>query len=178
MAPFLVPLIAGGMDLLAKAVTKKGKEWLQEKTGVELADNANLSDGDMLKLKQFEMEHEEELLNIALENKRLDVSLEKAYLADTGSARDMQMTALNQDDLFSKRFLYYFAIGWSIIATVFIFGITFWPVPETSVRFADTILGFLLGTIVAQIIAFFFGSSRSSKEKDDVVAALTKGVSK
>jgi hypothetical protein len=42
------------------------------------------------------------------------------------------------------------------------------------VRFADTILGFLLGTVVATIINFFLGSSAGSKEKTETLAAELK----
>jgi hypothetical protein len=34
------------------------------------------------------------------------------------------------------------------------------------VRFADTILGFILGTVIATMLNFWFGSSIGSKEKD------------
>jgi len=172
MAPFLVPLIASGMDILAKAVTSKGKDWLEEKTGIDL-EKASLSEADLMKLKQFEMEHEEEFQKISLDSRKLDAELEKAYLADVNSARNMQVEALKQNDLFSKRFLYYFAIAWSAITATYIFGITFLTVPETSVRFADTILGVLMGTIIAQIVNFFFGSSKSSQDKNQVIAEIS-----
>jgi hypothetical protein len=177
MAPFLVPLIAGGLDLLAKAVTNKGKDWLKEKTGIDV-ETASLSNEDLMKLKQFEMDHEEELLKIGMEQRQIEIDLEKAYLKDVDSARSMQVAALQQTDTFSKRFLYYFALGWSTIAALYIFGITFLPIPENSVRFADTILGVLLGTIIAQIVSFFFGSSKSSQDKDKVVAELSGRISK
>jgi hypothetical protein len=45
-------------------------------------------------------------------------------------------------------------------------------IPETSVRFVDTILGFLLGTVVATIIQFFLGSSVGSKTKDALAEIL------
>jgi hypothetical protein len=92
---------------------------------------------------------------------------------DRDGARHMQEIALAQDDVFSKRFIYYLAAFWSIFAVVYICAITFLTIPETSVRFADTILGFLLGTIVATILQFFFGSSKSSKDKTD---AMIKGM--
>jgi hypothetical protein len=42
------------------------------------------------------------------------------------------------------------------------------------VRFADTILGFMLGTVVATILNFFLGSSAGSKEKTEALAAELK----
>lgn len=167
----LAPLVAQGLSLVGNAVLAKGKEWVKEKTGVDL-DKANLSPEDYLKLKQFELDHEEELIRLRQADDRLSVELEKAYLEDTQSARNMQIEALKQDDLFSKRFVYYFAIFWSIFACIYVGLITFATIPESNVRFADTVLGFLLGTVIAQIIAFIYGSSRSSQNKDSVIKSV------
>lgn len=166
------PLIKEGLSLLGNALLSKGKDWVEEKTGVKLSEN--MSSDDLLKLKQYEMEHEEELARLRLEDDKLSVQLQKEFLKDTQSAREMQIAALSQDDLFAKRFIYYFAIFWSISAALYIAGITFWTIPADNVRFADTILGFLLGTIVAQIVAFFFGSSRSSQNKDEFIKGMSE----
>jgi purine-cytosine permease-like protein len=88
----------------------------------------------------------------------------------------MQVAALEQTDLFSKRFVYYLAIFWSVAAAIYIGFITFGTIPEDNIRFADTILGFLLGTIVGQIVAFFFGSSSSSQNKDSVIKSVVDKV--
>ncbi len=91
----------------------------------------------------------------------------------------MQVAALQQDDKASKRFVYVFAAAWSLFAMLFIGGITFVGVPEDSVRFADTVLGFLLGTLIAAIIQFFFGSSSSDQERgrrEGVTALLRDAV--
>jgi hypothetical protein len=175
MSPILAPLIAQGLNLLGNAVMVKGKEWLKDKTGIDV-DTPNLKDSDLLTLKQYEMDHEEELLRIQQEDNRLSVELQKAYLEDTQSARTMQVAALEQTDLFSKRFVYYLAIFWSVAAAIYIGFITFGTIPEDNIRFADTILGFLLGTIVGQIVAFFFGSSSSSQNKDSVIKSVVDKV--
>lgn len=177
MLPIIATLLSQGLSLVANATLAKGKEWLQEKTGVDLTQ-AELSSADLLKLRQYEMEHEEELLMLRLEDNKLSAEIEMAYLKDTQSAREMQVAALKQDDLFAKRFLYYFAISWSAFAALYIMCITLIQIPEDNRRFADTILGFLLGTIIAQIIAFFFGSSRSSQAKDATIQAVIDKVKK
>ena len=87
----------------------------------------------------------------------------KAILDDKADARDMQKEALRQGDLFSKRFIYYLTIFWSIVSAVYIFAITFFDILND--RVADTILGFLMGTIIASMMQFFFGSSQGSKDK-------------
>jgi hypothetical protein len=89
--------------------------------------------------------------------------------ADKDSARKMQQTALNQDDVFSKRFVYYFAAFWGLVAAVFIFVIMFYPIPEQNKRLIDTVLGFLMGTIVSTIISFFYGSSKGSMDKNNLI---------
>lgn len=93
--------------------------------------------------------------------------------ADRDSARKMQETALNQEDKFAKHFIYWFAWFWSIGSMAYFFAITFGQVPASGKDFGNIILGFLLGTAVATIISFFYGSSKSSKDKTD---ALAKGV--
>jgi hypothetical protein len=91
------------------------------------------------------------------------LNLLKLDVENTKDARDMQKAALLQDDLFSKRFVYYLASFWSVIGATYLFMATFTTVINP--KMADTVLGFLLGTIVATIINFFFGSSQGSKDK-------------
>jgi hypothetical protein len=99
---------------------------------------------------------------------------EQMRLSDIANARDMQREALKQEDKFSKRFIYYYAIVWTVFAFVYVFSITFFGIPPESIRFADTILGFLLGTGMSAIMQFFFGSSHGSKAKDEIVSSITK----
>lgn len=168
MAPFLLGLVKAGLPLLANFALTKGADFVKEKTGVDISA-ATLGPDDLLKLKQYEMDHEEELIRLRQDDDKLSVEVDKMYLQDVADARDMQKEALKQDDKFSKRFIYWFAIAWSLAAVCYIFGITFFDIPTKNMRFADTILGFLLGTIVGQIVAFFFGSSKSSQNKDEVI---------
>ena len=92
--------------------------------------------------------------------------------ADVQDARQMQLAALAQDDAISRRFIYYFAAAWSAFAMLYLLIITLHQIPESAQRYADTTLGFLLGTIIATIVAYFFGSSRSSQSKDATLGAL------
>ena len=89
---------------------------------------------------------------------------------DRDSARYMQETALNQEDKFAKHFIYWFAWFWSVGSMAYFFAITFGTVPASGKDFGNIILGFLLGTAVATIISFFYGSSKSSKDKSDTLS--------
>jgi hypothetical protein len=101
--------------------------------------------------------------------------LEKAYLADVGNARDMQKAALAQTDTFSKRYIYYFSTFWSVFAAGYLAGITFLEYPEKNTRIVDTVLGFLLGTAIAAIFNFFYGTTNNSKTRNDqVYSAITE----
>jgi hypothetical protein len=150
LAPLLATLASNGLGMVADAVTKKGKEFVEEKLGIDLTQDPTPE--TVANWKIAAQQHEKELIQMAY--------------GDTANARNMQVEALRQDDLFSKRFIYIFATFWSIFAASYIGFITFGHIPEDNQRFADTILGFLLGTVVATILQFFFGSSMGSKEKD------------
>lgn len=168
----LTPLLQNGLNLLGNAVLAKGQDWVENKIGVKLAPN--LTPEQIVQLKQAEMLHEAELLRIAQEDRKLDLAEIDALLRDTQSARSMQTAALNQEDVFAKRFIYYFSIFWGLFAALYVAAITFGNVPEQNVRFADTVLGFLLGTLISQIVAFFYGSSRSSQVKDKLIEDVVK----
>lgn len=114
-----------------------------------------------LNFEEAVMAKESELVRLAYEDRK--------------DARQMQVAALQQKDRFSKRFIYYFAMAWSLFAMLYVAAITFYPIPESSVRFADTVLGFLLGTAMAGIIQFFFGSSEGNERRaeTDLHASLT-----
>lgn len=75
--------------------------------------------------------------------------------------------------LFNRRFLAYFAVGIFAASFVYIACITFIVVPDKNQRFADTVLGFLLGTLLGTLITFFYGSSKSSQAKDQTIKDMT-----
>lgn len=80
-----------------------------------------------------------------------------------------------------KNFLFHFAYVWSVFTMLYIAGVTFFTIPEKNQHIVDTSVGFLLGTIVAGFIGYFYGSSHGSKDKDETLKevvedGLTKGV--
>lgn len=131
--------------------------------GIEKITGVDLSKQDLTN------EDKQKILDSQIEIMNLDFKTLELEFNNTNNARDMQKVALQQDDIFSKRFVYYLASFWSIVGVIYIFFITFAPIPETNVRFADTVLGFLLGTILATIINFFLGSSKGSTDKQDFI---------
>lgn len=169
LAPILSMLADKGMTAVTKMIeggADKALATIADKTGIDLTTVTS---------ETLTPEQEEKLRAFDLEMRKLEIQEGKMYLEDTASARDMQKTALGQEDTFSKRYVYYLASAWSLFAIVYIICITFCTIPAGNVRFADTILGFLLGTIVAQIMNYFFGSSSGSKAKTDLLNKKPRG---
>jgi hypothetical protein len=166
MIPLVGMLASAGMDLISKFIdTGKDKavEVIKDKTGIDLSTKKELNPDDIKKLKEFQENNRDFLL------KQIELANE-----DRADARAMQKVALNQGSWFAKNFIYLFAIVWSVFAMLYISFITFYTIPQASQRFADTILGFLLGTIVSAIIQFFYGSSMGSKNKDEILSKASK----
>ena len=163
MIPIVGMLAEAGMSLIS-AFIDNGKDeaikYIKEKTGIDLSQKKELTPEEVQKLKEFE-----------IKNKELILQKLQMYLEDRQSAREMQITALKQEDWFAKNFINLFASFWSIAVIIYIYFVTFTTFPEANQRFADTILGFLMGTIIASIIGFYYGSSIGSKEKTEILKA-------
>ena len=150
MIPILASLVGLGVDFVGDMIESHGEdlvtEGIKKVTGVDIGSGKKLSPGDIAKIKAMKMDE----LELAMKN--------------VANARNMQASALAQSDVFSKRFVYYYAIGITGFTFIYIFAITFLNIPEDSVRFADTVLGFLLGVGLSAIINFFYGSSYGNEE--------------
>jgi len=150
-----------GIDFVDNLISEIGlplvKKGIKAVTGIDLES------------KELTAEDKQKIVDSQIEIMKIDFEKLKLEFDNTNSARDMQKVALQQDDTFSKRYVYYLATFWSFVAVGYIFLITFLTIPEANIRFADTTLGFLLGTIVATIINYFFGSSKSSSDKTQLL---------
>jgi uncharacterized membrane protein YwzB len=153
IASIVSGLISNGLPKVADAVMEKGVDYVQQKLGVELKPEGQMNQEDVAKLKEAAMKHEEFMAEIDLKNMQ--------------GARDMQLKAMDSDDPLVRRFVYYFIGFWSLLSATYIGFITFGHIPEDNIRFADTILGFVLGTMVASMFQFLLGSSIGSRKKDE-----------
>lgn len=156
MLPLLTGIIANlinnGMHKVADEVMEKGVDAVQAKLGIELKPEGEATPEYNEKLSAEAMKHEEFMAELDEKSRQ--------------RATDMQMKAMESDDPFVRRFLYYFITLWSVFAVTFIPCLIWVAIPENNVRFADTILGYVLGTVVTGMFAFLLGSSQGSRNKD------------
>lgn len=159
IASILSALLANNLPRVASAVLDKGLEFVEDKLGLKL--DPVMTPEQIENIRAAAQRHEE----FRIEQDNLN----------TANARNMQVAALDQDDLFSKRFVYYLASFWSIVSAAYVGAVTFIPIPLGNERITDTVLGFLLGTIVATIINYFMGSSSGSSAKTEMLIKATSG---
>lgn len=92
MPPFIVALLSQGLSMLANTALTKGSDYIKEKTGVDISSSV-LGSADLLKLKQFELEHEDELMKDRLEEDKLTLQLQLADItADTSALETVNKT--------------------------------------------------------------------------------------
>jgi hypothetical protein len=100
----LAPLLTQGLSLIGNAVLAKGKDWVEDKTGVKL--DGPLSDADATKLRQYEMDHEEELLRLRIEEKKLGIDeltvMLKAAANEDNNVSDRWKADMTSDSWLSK----------------------------------------------------------------------------
>jgi hypothetical protein len=156
MLPIIASIVSGliqnNMHKVADAVIDKGVDYVQDKMGIQLKPEGEATKEDYAKWSAEAAKHEEFMAEIDLKNMQ--------------GARDMQLKAMDSEDPLVRRFVYYFIGGWSVLSATYIGFITFGEIPESNIRFADTILGFVLGTMVASMFQFLLGSSLGSRSKD------------
>jgi len=65
-----------------------------------------------------------------------------------------------------QSFLKYFAIFWTLAGMAYATAITFFPLAPQGAKYADTLLGFIIGTPFALIAKWAFDSNYIQNHKD------------
>jgi hypothetical protein len=168
---FLAPLLGQGLNLLANAAMAKGKDWVEEKTGVKL--EPNMSDRDLLALRQYEMDHEEELLRLRIEESKLDIEEFKEEVKDRDSARERDAWFVKMGSHNYRADLMFLLAVCMIAALVYIV----WKDPDIN-EYVKGIFTLVLGRFLGyldNIYNFEFGTTRGSKNKDETIKNLSGG---
>jgi hypothetical protein len=166
MIPIVGALLGQGLNLVANAVMAKGKDWVENKLGVEL--KPDMTSEDYSKLQIAQMQHEEELLKLKLEDNKLDLQELDLRLKDTDSARkrETEIATSEKAPLINKIVTPVLALGVTAITFV-LFGILMFDRSPVEPSRKD-ILVYVLGALTAistQVISYYFGSSVGSKDK-------------
>jgi hypothetical protein len=167
----IAPLLAQGLSLLGNAVLAKGKDWVEQQTGVSL--DKPLSPEDTLKLRQYEMDHEEELLRLRLEDNKLGLEGFKLEVADRDSARVRDAEFIKKGATNHRANVMFF------LAVVMV-GILVWIVwkDQSINEYVKGIFTLVLGRFLGyldNIYNFEFGTTRGSREKDDTINKMVGG---
>lgn len=175
MAPLITALLSKGLSLVANAVLAKGKDYIEEKAGIDLSKSM-LSEQDVMALKKFEMEHEEELMKLQLEDDRIDLEMTKALLADTSSAREREVRMAESPNAswLNKNVGPSLAILAVFVAFGLFYKVTFSDLMTQNMPNRDILLYILgvLSAVLTQIFSYYFGSSAGSKDKTDDMTRL------
>lgn len=171
MMPLLIPIIAklaeSGLSILGNAIVAKGKDVVEKQLGVDIDSTMQTEEGKV-KLLQLQHQHEEFLLNANIQSKEQELKEQALAYADTASARDMN-TRVNESvsaSWFSKNIAAMLAVmvvsvGFTLLATT----------DAADVRTA--VVG-----LMTLVLGFYFGSTSSSKGKDDLISKLSAGGAK
>lgn len=175
LLPILGPLLQNGLGLVANAVVAKGKQYVEQKLGVEL--KPDMSPEDMAKVQIAAMEHEEELMRLRLEEDKLDLAELEMRLKDVDSARDREISIATSKDapLLNKVITPILALA--IVSLTFVlFGVVMFDATPVEASRKDILIYVLgvLSAIATQIVSYYFGSSQGSKDKSDQLKEALK----
>ena len=175
MMPIIQTLLSNGLGLVANAVMAKGKDWVEQKTGVKL--QPDMPPEEMAKLQMAQMEHEEELMRLKIEENKLGLQELDMRIKDVGSARDREVEIATSKDapLLNKIVTPLLALG-ILFLTFMLFAFVMFDVSPVDASRKD-ILIYILGVLSAistQIVSYYFGSSQGSKDKSDQLKEALK----
>jgi ABC-type multidrug transport system fused ATPase/permease subunit len=171
MLPILIPILTklaeSGLSILGNAILAKGKDEIERRIGVDIDSTMQTEDGK-IRLLQLQQEHEEFLIAANAQAKEEDLKVQAMENANTASARDMN-TRVNESvnaSWLSKNIAAMLAItvvsiGFFLLATT----------DAADVRTA--VVG-----LMTLVLGFYFGSTSSSKGKDELISKLSAGSTK
>ena len=184
MLPILIPIVTmlaeKGLGLLSKAVesgSDKAVDFIEEKTGLKLSEPEikKMSDEDISKLKQVQIDYELELSRMALLNKQEDNRHEEAItgseVGDKQNARGSNHLYASQAEIGQKIFIQT-SIIIPLLIMIDLLLVSYaseLALSEAMIAGVSTLIGIALNNAYRErqsVIEFYFGSSIGSKMKD------------
>ncbi len=146
IASIVSGLIANGMPKVADAVIEKGVDYVQDKMGIQLKPEHELTPEDVARMQEAAMKHAE-------------------FMAELDEKSTQRATDMYMADPMTKKFSHYYAWFITVVSFIYFFMVSFMPVENKNRDFINIILGFLIGTAVNSLIRFFYGSSNKAQEE-------------
>jgi hypothetical protein len=164
MLPIIASLLSSGLSLTANAALAKGIEWVEKETGLDLSGpDSKLTPEQLTQVKQWELENEVKLMQLRVEDNRIDAEIFKAEIADKGSARqrEVEMAKISQAPWFVPSVT-------TVLALIVVIGggYMFFRIEDKDTRYA-------IVATVTTVLAYYFGTTARSGKKDDVIARLS-----
>jgi hypothetical protein len=158
MLPVIASIVSGliqnNMHKVADAVMDKGVDYVEQKMGIKLKPEGDLTESDVKSLQEAAMKHEEFMAEIDAK--------------DRDSARNREIEIANSDKApyINKVVTPFLALGVVGLSFVLFSILIFVEVKPEAKDILIYILG-VLSAAVTQILSYYFGSSQGSKDKDD-----------
>lgn len=165
MTPILMSIVSGlidkGLPKVADAVMEKGVDYVQDKLGVTLKPEGELTDADVAALKERAMQHEE--------------FMAEQQVKENANARQREIELATNANVppIVKIVTPVLALGVVGLSFILFAILIFVEVKQEAKDILIYILG-VLSAAVTQILSYYFGSSLGSKEKDTKIAEALK----
>jgi hypothetical protein len=150
-------LVSKGMPKVADAVLDKGLDYVEQKMGIKLKPEEDLTDDDVKDLQARAMQHQE--------------FMAEAQIKEMQSARDREIKLATDPNVHPliklvTPILALGTVGFSFALFLMFF---FVEITQSNKDILIYILGSLNGAMV-MVLGYYFGSSLGSKEKDSKLA--------
>lgn len=165
MNPLVMSIVSGlinkGLPKVADAVIEKGVDYVQDKMGVQLKPESELTDDDVKDLEARAMQHEEFMAEV--QGKEM------------ANARDREIKLATDPNVHPlvKLVVPILALGTVGFSFLLFAALIFIEVKPESREILIYVLG-AVNSATAMVLGYYFGSSLGSKEKDTKLAGGAK----
>jgi hypothetical protein len=165
MLPVIASIVSGliqnNMHKVADAVIEKGVDYVEQKMGIKLKPEDQLTDDDVKSLQEAAMKHEEFMAEIDAKDR------------DSARNREIEIATSEKAPMLNKVVTPLLALGVVGLSFVLFAVLIFVDVQPEAKDILIYILG-VLSAAVTQILSYYFGSSSGSKAKDEQLKEVLK----
>lgn len=182
----LLPILeSSGLSILKGVVqhtTAKGVQtvtaYVKDQTGIDLTQvpASGLSTEETASLKAFEQQNIQALMSLLASFAQTNTDQTKQYVQEMQSARYASTVRDTNTDPFVRRFIYLLAITYMLLVFAFLIVVMIYGPSDPAdprVPMMHTAFGVLVGSGLMMILSFFYGSSKSSMDKNESLQSVT-----